>query len=225
MANNNEKYYLDTLERAGRPRVKYIKLKDHGDKKFFLIANIAVPLQVGIFVCDFSVLLSSGYKKGNDLTEKDIIINEPQRQYKVKEKGEEVIKYSSYIRFDSYDLKVEFMGMVKTWFINFWNNNKESYYKFISKDSVESPSKNQINTQENKTRESKDQEDTNIDVGFDDNDQFNVSFPSNSDDDSGENNIQEEPQSPPKKIENTTGGDDFMSKYGPPENDENDFPF
>lgn len=132
--SNADKYYFDGIAKAGRPRFVFRKV-DPGNKKYYMIAAAAIPVQVGIFVDNFTVSVSSQFNiRDGNMTPTDIIINFPSRPYTVKDQNTQQDKtmYDPYIKFDSRDLAFDFVNDIKAHFVAFWNTNKAEYFKLIS---------------------------------------------------------------------------------------------
>lgn len=127
-----DKYYFEGIAKAGKPRIKFVKA-NIGNRQFYLIASMSVPVQVGIYVDNFTVSISSQYQIGGQipLSDEHIIINIPNRPYESKQtdaQGQPVTKYDPYLKFDSFDLRFEFMQELKRFFIEYWTTHINEYY-------------------------------------------------------------------------------------------------
>jgi hypothetical protein len=124
-----DKYYFEGISKAGKPRIRFVRA-NIGDRQFYLIASMSVPLQVGIYLDNFTVSLSSQYKHNQQLGFQDIIINIPSRPYQGKNQqtGQEETRYDAYLKFDSFDLRYEFIEDLKKYFLEYWAQNNKEYY-------------------------------------------------------------------------------------------------
>ena len=130
----SQMYYFNGIGMAGRPRFKFVKVDSPG-KQFYMVAAASIPLQVGIFIDNFAISLSSQFDISNgNMTTRDVMINIPSRSYQPKNTTQQETKYDPYLKFDSYDLRNEFLEDIKNHFVSFWNNNKGDYFTLINND-------------------------------------------------------------------------------------------